>query len=452
MTNTPEFEINTDLGDVTLLGSYPEYHALWHLEKIGVLDDLHSGASAAWDAITRAPVTVALIDTAVAWQNPNLYDAIDRARMIDFAVEDAGAFPVAYDDLANTDEKNARRAVDTTPEGKRRSEQRGASAVSAAFAGHGTAMAGLIGARPLESVLVPATTAGEADVHKTPTLHVPSNMQGRAASRRDLVIPYAGVNPSCRIVPISTSQSPNPQMLLNAFAYAQEIEADVIVFATALVPEFEGTTVHSDCSGRVPTPAVGGALTPPWQALEDKIVEIGQQTYVVCAAGNAGVDQPVYPASLSTADNKIIAVGALASDDTLVAYATSDADVYVPSGDAERLDTSGFRTDPFAADRIGLPVRPEEVPQSHEAYAQLISTDVPGPFGYNPSPYDYTPPALGPHLEVASLFCEFSGTSGAAAVAGGLIALALQQKPAAQVNVPKKAPGDTPTCLKISQL
>jgi len=399
MSQTPEYTIDRAVNDVVGVDSYPEYHALWHLEKIGVIDDLTTGDSAAWDDATRAPVTVALIDTPVAWQNPNLYDAIDRARMIDFSVEDNGAFPVPSGDLGTSDAQAARAAVQNTPDGQLRSDASVSSAVNPAFAGHGTAMAGLIGARPLDSAV--------------PLMHKPSNMDGTGYGEEPVVLPYAGVNPCCQIVPISTSQSPNAKMLLNAFAYAQEIGADVIVFATALVPEFQGDghgceSGADDCAGQLPTPETTGPLTADWQALEDKILEIGAQTYIVCAAGNAGVDAAVYPASLSTAANKIISVGALASDETLAAYSTAQADVYVPSGDAPHLDLDGFRVDPFASNRVGLPGKPDDVPRSTAAYAELITTDVPGPFGYNPSVYDWAPPAQGPHLEIASLFCELT--------------------------------------------
>lgn len=57
----------------------------------------------------------------------------------------------------------------------------------------------------------------------------------------------------------------------------------------------------------------------------------------------------------------------------------------------------------------------------------------PRPTGANPSPYRYTPNADAKHLEVGSLYAEFTGTSAAAAIAAGLISLALQQKKSDQV-------------------
>ncbi|MEV8468821.1 hypothetical protein AB0T83_18865 [Fluviibacterium sp. DFM31] len=56
----------------------------------------------------------------------------------------------------------------------------------------------------------------------------------------------------------------------------------------------------------------------------------------------------------------------------------------------------------------------------------IVSTDVPGSAGYNPSPYVQLPgQESDEHLEVASLYCGFSGTSAATALAAGLVSLAL---------------------------
>ena len=142
------------------IGSYPEYHALWHLAACGVVTDLDTFESPAWDAAMMAePVVIALIDTSVAWRHPNLQGAIDTALMLDFAVAPLGAHPVAAADLAPEDA--ARRAAvmaaladrPDDPEAQAliahlRTGAPGASAVSPAFSGHGTAMAGLLAARP----------------------------------------------------------------------------------------------------------------------------------------------------------------------------------------------------------------------------------------------------------------------------------------------------------------
>jgi hypothetical protein len=57
----------------------------------------------------------------------------------------------------------------------------------------------------------------------------------------------------------------------------------------------------------------------------------------------------------------------------------------------------------------------------------LIALDAPGPYGYNPSPYRYRPSGKGPHFDIGSLYCPFSGTSASTALAAGLIGLAIQE-------------------------
>ncbi|MCR8549294.1 S8 family serine peptidase [Salipiger sp. P9] len=433
-SNTPI--LNPTTREPEGVDSYPEYPALWPLLKIGVVSDAQSFASPAWDAAEAAQktVTVALIDTSVAWENPCLYDAVDRARLADFSVDPEGVFPVP--DAALTPPELAQRqalpAAAQLPQAPERAAVRGA------FSGHGTAMAGLIGGRPPASGI---------------RLHRPARYAGQPASSTIEDLPFAGVNPYCRIVPISTTSEPNPVVLKNAFTYAQSIGADVIVFATALEPVFPP-------AGGIPAPdansapaldadlAIDAAVQSAWQALDDKIREIGQQTHIVCAAGNTGETAPTYPARLSDPTNLIVSVGALTSEGGLAPYSTAEADVYAPSGDAGRLDREAVRLDPYSFKPFGLPANAsggEEV-----SFLDLISTDVPGPFGYNPSPHEWEPRAADLHLDLGSLFCRFSGTSGATAIAGGLIALALQLQET--VTVPKKAAGAPPALLTIADL
>jgi hypothetical protein len=58
-----------------------------------------------------------------------------------------------------------------------------------------------------------------------------------------------------------------------------------------------------------------------------------------------------------------------------------------------------------------------------------MTTDVPGPNGYNPSAYLQDPFAsddgTDTYLDPSSLFCTFSGTSAATAIAAGMISLAM---------------------------
>jgi subtilisin family serine protease len=434
MNDQKLFSINPATKEPEGINSYPEYRALWHLHATGVLDSADSHASRAWDDADDAenPVTVALIDTSVAFRHPCLIRAIDEVRMVDFSVHAEGAFVVPYKELDSQKEKEERNALNLGPvEGK--------STSFPGFSGHGTAMAGLIAGRPTQ---VP--------------LHVPARVTTSdivEATTRQVMLPYAGVNPFCKLVPISTSSDPNPDMLLAAFNYADAIDADVIVFATELIPphmmaaEVAAPELHT---AQAQDQNVFDGLNEGRQKLEERLLEIGQTRFIVCAAGNSGANRSVFPASLSAPENKIISVGAVASDGSKTPYSAC-ARVYGPSGDETRLDRKEFRIDPYVEVPEGRPAAVEDQEVTEASIFELVSTDVPGPYGYNPSQFQHTPEkdADALHLDVASLFCRFSGTSGASAVVGGLIALAIQKYGTRDIVVPTVT---DPEMLMLAQL
>ena len=72
--------------ELTGKGFYPAFHGLWHLQTLGVIDDLSDFAvNNRWsDLKTRNPILVALIDTPVAYDHPNLKGANDLSLMRDF--------------------------------------------------------------------------------------------------------------------------------------------------------------------------------------------------------------------------------------------------------------------------------------------------------------------------------------------------------------------------------
>ena len=72
-------------------GRRPQFHALWHLCELGVVDAKDSFLSKAWKKVEdyvgsdkRQQVKVAIIDTLPAFTHPNLADAIDPAAICDF--------------------------------------------------------------------------------------------------------------------------------------------------------------------------------------------------------------------------------------------------------------------------------------------------------------------------------------------------------------------------------
>lgn len=400
---------------------YPEHHALWHLDAVGVFDQSFSYASQVWDdAEDNEPVTVALIDTPVAWDHPCLVDSIDLARMVDFSVEASGVFPVPRDanpalgfpHPLSAEDQTARDAVTARfPDIKDGSDR---VAVRPAFSAHATAMAGLIGGRPATVEMLHNARFGR------------EGSLAASASTETLGLPYSGVNPFCRIVPISTTSDPDPAALEAAFAYAAGIGAKVIVFATALIPP--DAVMHLK-----PTEFTAGdesrlrAERDARQSLEDAILEAAKDAWVLCAAGNSGANHPDYPASLSAKSEKIVSVGSVTSDGTAAPY-SSTGDIWAPSGDEPGFDRSEYRDDPHGYRPEGRPPKPAGIAERDVSVLDLVATDVPGPYGYNPSDAFYRPTRDGHHLDIGSLFCRFSGTSGAVAVAAGALSLAIQAR------------------------
>ena len=453
-------------------GSYPEYHALWHLERLGVVTDLHRFASPdAWNAVQSGgrKTRVALIDTSVDWTHPCLAPAIDRARMIDLAARDFGVFTVPQDDLtgaeaqaraeviaaaaAGAGQGNALRDRFLRDLGRAHETQDGyRAAASSAFSGHGTSMAGLIGARPVDNVW----------------LHRPARLSPdpREAGETGAALPYAGIDPFCEIVPISTSALPFPDQMCAALIYADLIGADVIAFAASIPdPTLAGVAMvdaEPPATGKVPAgqTAMGDEALPSdpdlltrWTELKALILDVSQRRLILCAAGNAADGMLSYPANLARDDNGIVAVGACTSDGMRAGYSAGGdshhpVTLFALSGDGPVADRDLYRLDPFAElpgtdarrlfDRAGAQMMAVET---------LISTDVAGRPGYSTSPYakvwrDTPGPDGAPvAYEFTSFFCEFSGTSAATAVATGLIALGFSTGRITRATAPSEIKG-----------
>ncbi|WP_226779693.1 S8 family serine peptidase [Oceaniglobus trochenteri] len=435
-------------------GSYPTYHALWHLERLGVVTDLTRFSSPdAWGKVASGnrKTRVALIDTSVDMTHPCLAPAVNRGLAIDFAARDLGVFTIPRCDLSGA-EAQARAGViadagaaagsgDGTRDrflrdlGQAHATQEGARAAAAgAFSGHGTSMAGLIGARPASGVY----------------LHRPARLspQPRDAGESEVALPYAGIDPFCEIVPISTSAMPNADQMTAALAYADLIAADLVVLASALPdptragvglvpatpPDTGMVPVGQTATGAEAVPSDAATLAA-WDALDAAFIDLSSRRLLLCAAGNAGDGLIAYPANLAAPDNGIMAVGACTSDGLRASYSAGEGEgqavtLFALSGDAPAMDAADFRLDPFAeidnADQKALFDRKGASPVAVET---LITTDVAGRPGYSSSAFgqvwrDTPGPGGAPvAFEFASFFCEFSGTSAATAVAAGLISL-----------------------------
>ena len=416
----------TETGTASPRPPYPAHDALWHLVMMGVLTPDH--APCGWEVPTpERPTRVALIDTSVAAGHPNLDPALDRDLAFDLFSTRLGGFPwrAPAEPLGNLGLGDSGAVVAGLPhctallvdlKARLRPGQPARigtirTATGATFSAHGTAAAGLIAARPAR------TSAIEA--------HLPGATEG------ELALPYMGVDPTAELVPISTNFDPDPEALILAFLYADLIRADVIVLPRILpdplrtVPELPAHDINGTAFADAVAPSpLGQAQWEMWDELAQLIVNISQRRPVVCAAGNANEEFGIYPANLAADDNGVIAVGAVNARGWPCSYSpASGLTIWAPSSDGERFDRAEVRLDQRRHD-----YDPTGVPADNQNHRfspfSLIATDVPGRGGYATSPFPGPEPDEGLR-EYGSYFCRFGGTSGAAALIGGFLALGL---------------------------
>ncbi len=418
------------------------YDSLWHLTALGVLTN-ESMPNTWLPQDVKKPARVAMIDTSVAMDHPNLRGAINHKLAFDLFSTRLGAFPglVGQDCLGDLGFGDAKGVVAGLPGCQAVLEELTARlqpdqppcigtiqpATSPVFSGHGTAIAGLIGARPVVVPLAEAYRDAPGDT--------------------TLALPYCGVDPTCEIIPISTNFDTDPAQLILAFLYAECVKADVIVLPRGIPDPFrmQPELYSLDFGGRSL-----GELTAPcpvsdeeralWAELAELIVKISLRRPVVCAAGNENEDYGIYPANLASDDNGVISVGAVNAKGWACSYSPpSGLTVWAPSSDAESFVDTDVRLDMalYREDMRGIPAQ-----NNNALFSQfdIISTDVPGQGGYAASPYDGPEPEDGLR-EFGSFFCRFGGTSAASAIIGGLMALgrSLERVPTGADGVEAKA-------------
>lgn len=367
----------------TGVGFYPEFHALWHLKELGVLEDLTTFRSPAWEAAeSNSPIRIVVLDTPVDWEHPNLKGVISTSEMRDFSSKNTGSEIPA----------------DMT----RESPAPGPTVYGA----HGTAVAGLIGARPA-----------------TPLLEMPYRADARdgepEARLKTVHLPYIGINPFCQIIPVSMSAAPDPDMVGAALEYIGRLDppAHIVVVAAAWDDATRATSDKQSFDEK----------EGKWSDVEAKLRALCDVSIVLCAAGNSGPGEMAYPACLAGQIDRLIAVTACDPEGNVLTYAFDPKDrpgvIRTLSSQGTRYDRDGEMLDPWVAvdPYLKRPAGSADFP-----VRRIISLDPRGPLGYNPSAYRYTPPTDGPHLEIASLYAEFSGSSASTAIAAGLISLALQ--------------------------
>lgn len=405
---------------------YPTYDALWHLVSMGVLKADHSVNAWEPDDTLKRKTRVAIIDTSVAADHPNLADAIDRKRAFDLFSTRLGAFSYrGKDETVGALDLNAGTKV--TEKLPRASELLAQlidrlshdspvrlggvqPMTSADFSNHGTAVAGLIGARPV--------VAKKADGYPSPIPEMD-----------DVPLPYCGADPNCEIVPISTNLDADPESLILAFLYAELIDADVI-HVPRIIPDPTRTVpeLHQMVDGKVLRDLVAHTdvsdeQMEAWEELATLMVNISLERPIVCAAGNANEEYGIYPANLASEHNGIISVGAVNAKGFSSGYsATSNVTVCAPSDDSEIYDRTEIRLDPHRPDK-DIHGDPADVSNKKFSSFDIITTDVPGPYGYEGSPFSSDEPDDGLR-EFGSYFCRFGGTSAASALISGFLALA----------------------------
>ena len=445
------------------------YYYLWHLAALGVIDadfgpseppaeaadrslrDVSCPAVGAtlWDRIREADPDGAvgcavLIDVGVDARHPNLAARVDATRSIDLASHPYGSRFVPSGQATDSFTRESPRAFftgldiaqlpaldlsggDTAYLNDLATMLEGSHGVSRPvadlddlFGAHGTAAAGLIvGAPPL------------------------SDAEG--------ALPYYGVDPFSKLISVRTAFTRDPDQFIAAFLYAWMQKPDVIVLPRGLpdpsrsplapreslradLDTFHGRE-RADLWHRVEMAAEGEVLphdaevgaypSRGWDVLTALIVSISRDVPIVCAAGNDGESQTIYPASLAAEDNGVIAVGAVTAEGFRSGYSNygEGLTLVAPSDDGEVYTRHQTRRDaaaPLAApddDRLGAAAEIAYCPLS------LITTDIPGAFGYDEGemPWAGDPGARG---DGGGHYTTFGGTSGASALVGGVVCLA----------------------------
>lgn len=472
----------------------PRYYWLWHLAALKVIDADFGPApgpvppvsasalravpaprirSTLWDRIPGGSATVALIDTGVSRSHPNLASRIDGARSIDLTSHRYGAQsrPVGSATPWTREEPRAffggldlaglalpglaqdeRDFLEAIAEDLRASKGvvRHLFEPDETFAVHGTACAGLIVAEPA------ATRQGQdrALPPEDAFTHGEPNPDGN-------LLPYLGVDPFSRLVSIRTSFETEPYQFISAFLYAWQIRADVIVLPRGLPDPLRGPLTPKEelkadletwksrhaadlfqrlqsAGGMTSDPhAAQAGFQPdrPWKILRHLIESISRHIPIVCAAGNDGESQLIYPANLAENGNGVIAVGAVTAEGLRSGYSNygEGLTLVAPSDDFPvynrhqmRLD----RTDPMLA----LHDHTVGAGRAHvHCPLELVTTDLPGVFGYDSgaAPWSSVLPGRGNPGLGGGYYTAFGGTSGAASLIGGVVALAQRARRAA---------------------
>jgi subtilisin family serine protease len=398
-----------------------KYDAFWHLQAIGLmpvpanpmLPSEERGESKLWDDLSGTSAVVAIIDTGVS-DHPYLNGRLDPAYNIDLTGEptldlpDAKAASGVFAGVTATlstiqlpagTPKAVKDALDTLVakyEKKRPYDFGAPSDTNQKFAAHGTSCAGLVAA------------------------------SSKNAPGSNLPVPpyYRGVDPGSKVMSITTSFAPHPELLTLAFLLAAKKPADVILFPRGLPREVTFTTKDFADEGRTKE-------EPSWQALKETIIAVSKKIPIICAAGNESDDRAIAPAVFAKSDNGIIGVAAMNYYGVRSSYSNfgNGVTITAPSDDAEIFNADQARidkTDRFCAE-YPYPAFVENFQVNDIRYGEAVirAIDVPGSFGFSDASGSADPRNDEAKLatEPESFFTEFGGTSAAASIVAGAAAL-----------------------------
>jgi subtilisin family serine protease len=390
-----------------------KHDAFWHLQAIGLLPvaavplpptDDH-GESVIWDDLNGAEAVVAIIDTGVS-DHPYLFERLEPPFNIDLTGEPTVELGVGrpdgvfdgmdaawleklglYSKIPKPFEKVLKAMVDKYKR-KKTFDTGAPPAANQKFAAHGTSCAGLVAAS---------------------SKHGP-------ASRSPKRPYYRGVDPFCKIMSVTTSFAPHPEMLTLAFLLAARKPADVILFPRGLPREILETD---------------SKMTREWRALKETIIAVSKLIPVVCAAGNECDNAAIAPAFFAADDNGIIGVAAMNYFGVRSSYSNFGKGVSIaaPSDDAELFNIDQARldeTDRFFGEYPYPAFIKNNFSKVRFGEAAVRAIDVPGPFGFSDT---IGGAGVGDDVEARlatepeSFFTDFGGTSGAASIVAGVASL-----------------------------
>jgi subtilisin family serine protease len=395
-----------------------KHDAFWHLQAIGLLpvtaDPLPPTAerpdSPVWGPLSGAEALVAIIDTGVS-EHPYLFERLEPPFNIDLTgeptLELAAGKPDGVFDGMDADwleklglyTKASPKPFETVLadlvdkyKRKRTFDFGAPSAANQKFAAHGTSCAGLVAA---------------------------SSNHGRRVSSAYRPY-YRGVDPDSKVMSITTSFSPHPEMLTLAFLLAARKPADVILFPRGLPREILDKDPNLPLDQR-----------NAWRALKETILAVSRLIPVVCAAGNECDDEAIAPACFAADDNGIIGVAAMNYFGVRSSYSNFGKGVAVaaPSDDAEMFNIDQARLDKTDRFYGEYPyqafIQNFKVSDVRYGEAAIRAIDVPGPFGFTDTSGNTDDGDVDARLatEPESFFTEFGGTSGAASIVAGVASL-----------------------------